>query len=150
MTCSYSQRIDAFHDGELGAAEAKVFQEHLEQCPACQGQVAQARALSALLASAAVPQLPEEAMGRLHQAAQKVQEYGIVRIAEWLTAAAAAVLLIGLLGLYRAQPSSVQPAAPWERAMVTMQVDASAPAGGESLQLAHWMTSSLAAKGIDE
>jgi hypothetical protein len=102
------------------------------------------------LIAGSVPKLPAAALSRLHHSYEKAAERGVLRIAEWLTAAAAAVLLIGLVGLYRQTPvlPKVQAATPatWEMestgvvASDTESVTSSRP---ELVQMAVWMAGDL-------
>lgn len=50
MTCpGNNERINRYLDGELGPAERAQFEEHLSSCAACQRELAQTRALFAVL-----------------------------------------------------------------------------------------------------
>ena len=46
MFCPFRARLDAFHDGELSAAGARQFQQHLTECPACAAELGEIREVS--------------------------------------------------------------------------------------------------------
>jgi anti-sigma factor RsiW len=97
MTCERFNLIHAYHDGELSPAAREEAESHLAACEACRQLLDELRGLSAMLASADLPQVPRSAMNRMQGAwwaSRPAQEHGIRRLSAWLTAAAAAVLVI--------------------------------------------------------
>jgi hypothetical protein len=50
-----------------------------------------------MFASAQIPEIPVDVMHRLHESRYVLPDTGVLRIAGWLTAAAAAVLMTALL-----------------------------------------------------
>ncbi len=124
--------LDAYHDQELGESQRRLFEEHLPRCAACSEALAQMRLLSRVLRGAALPALPGDVRARLRALSPIVRQRGVLRTAEWLTAAAAAVLVIGLFLLPRPQVSGAQQAvlAPWELTAVYATVANGTSAGG--------------------
>jgi anti-sigma factor RsiW len=117
--------LDAYHDGELDARQRLRFEEHLQACPSCAADLAQLRLLSRLLQQSPLPQIPLAALTRLHDMSAILRQRGTLRIAEWLTAAAAAVLVLGLYFHVRQPPAVAQPVAvaePWELTAVYAHV----------------------------
>ena len=92
--CPFSQQLGAYHDGELDAQGRAAVERHLQQCSVCAAELAQLRALSGLFASAQQPRLSQISMHRLHRRVDVIMDEGIVRIARFTSAAAAAVLLV--------------------------------------------------------
>jgi anti-sigma factor RsiW len=97
MSCTRSEWLDGYFDGELDAARAAEFEDHLAGCPACAGALARRQALRAAIAGAS-----------LHAPASRSLRARIRRglpgrharrgAPGWL-AAAAAVLLVALAAL---------------------------------------------------
>ena len=119
QTCEFLRMVDAYHDGELSVEQRERFERHLAACGVCAAELSTLRAISRRLATGAMPKLPAETMSRLHEAASVGEERSVLRIAEWLTTAAAAVLLMGLVGLFRTAPSNGTPSTDWTPYAVT-------------------------------
>ena len=106
--CSFMARVQACHDGALSLAEREPVAAHIAACPACSAELARLERLSALLALAKPAELnvfgvararARMASARLRRIVQD-QRWRVVRVGEWLTAAAAAVMLACGLALY--------------------------------------------------
>ena len=151
--CNFSGVVDAYHDGELSPAERERFERHLGQCAACAEELASLRAISRRLAEAPLPAMPPGLLERLRREAparsgRRREDRAVLRIAEVLTAAAAAVLIAGTFGLLRpssqpAPPTARGPVAEWEQAAVTLQLDdpaAAADSRQDPTQLVAWMS----------
>ena len=92
--CPYSLQLSAYHDGELNDAQRQQLEQHLQSaCPACQLELRQWRRLSSVLSSAPFPALSAEARANLMKLAPVVTEAGVIRLAEWVMALAASVLI---------------------------------------------------------
>ena len=113
--CRQTNRVGAYHDGELSPADRAAMQRHLGECPACQAELDRLGRMGSLLASVApAPELSNAARSRLHRAidGQASSLAGLVRLAEVLSAVAAVLLLgciLGLAGL-RSGPAPASPA----------------------------------------
>ena len=144
--CNQTEKVHAFHDGEMPRGERNAFELHLMNCGVCAAELESLRKLSARLASAQIPELSKAGLSRFHQSAKVAEERGVFRLAEWLTAAAAAVLVIGVAGLFK--PQKTHPSAPdvWEQAAVAYPVDAESTARADTTQLAEWIRTDLAGR----
>jgi anti-sigma factor RsiW len=105
------ERLSAYLDGALAPAERAALESHLADCPACQGELADLRALRALLRAMPAPALPRSfllpedgavpvplaARGRPSPATVRSRGRG-PRAAEWVGALVASLGLALLLG----------------------------------------------------
>ena len=97
MECR-NELIHAYHDGELSPpAQVAVIEAHLRDCAACAALLAELRQVSQLVAAAPLADMPPAAMKRMQQAWWAAQDRGVLRVASWLTAAAAAVILAAVM-----------------------------------------------------
>ena len=125
--CQYEHLVDAYHDGELPADRRGEFERHLAACATCIQELRTVRAISRQLAAAPLAELPAASLARLRRdaaarATERGEERAVLRIASLLTGVAAAVLVVGSVGLFQAGSARAgAPAADWERAAVTLQ-----------------------------
>jgi len=141
--CEHIRQVGAYHDGELGPEEKRLFEAHLARCPACALELEELRGLSRLLAGARIPDAPAEVIERLHETPGAVRERVALRLAGWLTGAAAAVLLICAVWMWSGRARSEEIAtAPnsWELAAVAPAVETP---WSESQQIAQWIVEDL-------
>ncbi len=96
MSCDHSNQVHLHHDGELSAGQRDAFEAHLRCCPECQVLLADLRGVSRLLAAAPMVEISSSAMQRIRGARYVMPDTGVLKIAGWLTAAAAAILLAAL------------------------------------------------------
>lgn len=160
--CPHSRDLSAYHDGELPEPRRLSVEAHLPQCAACRDELRDLRSISRAFAAVRRPAISQQAMARLYRSAPEFLDGAVLRIAEWLTLAAAAVLLVGLLVLPReaAAPSPTAPrvatqgptpssitSAAWERAE-RLQAEAAGDtlAQSEPLRTAQWFAESLSRK----
>ena len=98
MSCEFETQIHAYHDGELPANQRALLEAHLKECDECTELLADLRRMSRLVAAAPMADMPGAVVGRIEAAWKSARgDRGVLRIAEWLTGAAAAVLLGALL-----------------------------------------------------
>ena len=98
MICERAHDIHAYHDGELSApAQVAAVEAHLRDCAACAALLADLRELSTRVAAAPMVDITPVAMKRMQQAWWAAQDRGVLRVASWLTAAAAAVILAAVM-----------------------------------------------------
>ncbi len=127
--CQYERKLHAYYDGELPARETREVEEHVRQCAACAAELEELRRLSGFFAAARVPELQEEALERLRRGRGMVLDRAFVRVSEYFTAAAAAILLGCGVMLYRAYAgeSPATNALPqWQLTAVATQADTAA------------------------
>src|SRR5688500_11769862 len=98
MSCDRSEQVHAYHDGQLPPGQRILFEIHLEQCPQCAAMLREMRSLSRLIADAPLPRVNETTNARYYAAWHAAKRHGgVLRIAGWLTGAAAAVLIASLM-----------------------------------------------------
>ena len=143
MNCDLTKQVQAFYDGEMNPADRAAFGAHLSACTICSAELNDLRRLSTHLAAASIPSLSQDAMARFHQTANVAEERGVLRLAEWLTAAAAAVLLVGVMGLFRHDTTHASAPDTWEQAAIAYPTDHDPTVGSDVLQLTEWMRTDL-------
>jgi anti-sigma factor RsiW len=109
--CTFKVRAQALHDDALSPAEREPVAAHAAACPACSAELARLTRLSALLALAKPAEMnvfglarvkARVVSARLRQIAQE-QRWRVVRVGEWLTAAAAAIMVACGMALYASE-----------------------------------------------
>lgn len=146
MKCSQAIQIHRYHDGELSAAARRGVEEHLLTCVECGDLLADLRRLSALIESAAPAEAPAAVLRRLHDMPRTVREQGVLRVAGWLTAAAAAVLIAALVKQPPASTDMATAAAGpelWETLAVTPTAQLDEEGDAELAIVAQWMADEL-------
>jgi anti-sigma factor RsiW len=96
MPCDRTNQVHAFHDGELPIADRAAFEQHLQSCSDCAALLADLQKLTQLIAAAPLTDIPQQTLANLRQKQFVLPDAGVMRIAGWLTAAAAAVLVAAL------------------------------------------------------
>jgi anti-sigma factor RsiW len=134
-------RVSAYHDGEMTPDERRAFEEHLARCAECGRALEELRRLSGVLAAFQTPPLTPDAMTRLRRTATAATERTVVRLAERLMAAAAAVLIVSM-GWALAGPGRtprITATAAWEWAAVSPGMATTS----EPQQIAQWIVNDL-------
>src|SRR5213083_431027 len=125
-SCERAFQVQAYHDGELTPADRGAVESHLAECAECRELLDELRDLSAMFSAAAMAQMPESSRNRLYGVWWKSRsnsDRSVRRITGWLTAAAAAVLAIGLLRAPGQAPAASARVDAWE-----LEASAVAPA----------------------
>jgi anti-sigma factor RsiW len=143
MSCGNIADVHRYHDGELSPAEREAFEAHLRGCHECGGLLADLRRLSAMIAGADLAPLPADVLSRVQELPQKTGEQAILRIAGWLTAAAAAVLVGALLGRPIDGTEGNGRPAVWQTVAVMSPVEVQPEAGSDPVLVAQWMADEL-------
>ena len=148
MSCDRLDQVHQYHDGELPAGERDALQAHLKSCGECQDLLNDLRGMSRVLIAAPMVGITNDAMQRLRDARYVLPDAGVLKIAGWLTAAAAAVL-IAVVPIWHAERHQnaivVVPAAAPVLDTVAMTAPADADANHNDLvALAQWMSDDLA------
>lgn len=97
MKCENAILVHAYHDGELSSEQREWMESHLAVCAECRQLLEELRDLSQTLSTIDLPDMPAGALRRMQGAwweTRAAQEQGVRRLAGWLTAAAAAILVI--------------------------------------------------------
>ncbi len=149
--CEYTQRAGAYHDGELPDQQARQFEAHAASCQRCRTELARLEALSGVFETVELPHMSPFAVSRVRSMVVRRSERGIVRLAEALTAVAAAVLVVCGLWLWKAEasPASVgYTPAEWETLAIGPSTDTQEI--GTELQVAQWMVDGLSGGDFNE
>jgi anti-sigma factor RsiW len=141
--CEKTRQAHAFYDGQMSAGERLAFEEHLKTCTDCHNELYHLRKLSLQFANASIAAVSTDALARFHRAVNVAEERGVLRLAEWLTAAAAAVLVIGLTGLFKHDTTHASAPDVWEQAAVAYPTDHDPTVQSDVLQFAEWMRTDL-------
>ena len=141
--CEHACRLSAYHDGELDPATRAALERHLAKCSDCTAELARIRGLSGLLGGLAKGDPSPRALRRFHAAAEQAASGVIWRTASALTAAAAAILVVCGLWLWRGASAgeSAGPMPVWEAVMLQRPAEPSISSPDE--QLAMWMVQDL-------
>jgi anti-sigma factor RsiW len=147
MSCDRIEQVHAYYDGEMPPAQREQFEAHLNECAECRDLLSDLRRVSDLLAAAPLAELPPEAMTRFQQTwFAAAADRGVMRIASWLTSAAAAIL-IGALLIWPSKihdDTSVASVAPvWQAAAVTPPADVHENDSADLVVAAQWMANDL-------
>jgi anti-sigma factor RsiW len=151
MACDRTAQVHAYHDGRLPAGDRAALESHFATCDECARLLADVRAVSKLVTSASLPPVSSATLARYRKAWNLARQRGILRIASWMTAAAAAVL-VGSLTFWPAHDrstteiASAPSSANWEAVaiMPPPAADRSATDRADDLvELAQWMADDL-------
>jgi anti-sigma factor RsiW len=146
MSCDKAAQIHIYADGEMDPAQREQIEAHLEHCALCRELLEEIRGLSVLIVAARKPAMKPGSVSRYYGAWQQVRDRAVMRIAGWLTAVAA-VLLVGALLLGPVRPSAAVAAKPkpgiWEVMVVTPPVETHGEANSDLVQVAQWMADDL-------
>jgi anti-sigma factor RsiW len=147
MSCDRIEQVHAFYDGELSLSQRGEFEAHLNDCAECRDLLADLRRVSDLLASAPLAELPAGAMTKFQQTwFAAAQDRGVMRIASWLTSAAAAILIGALLiwpSNIRQESTIALTASPELAAAVTPPAGLQENDSADLVVAAQWMANDL-------
>ncbi|MEO6435023.1 MAG: hypothetical protein ABIP55_04585 [Tepidisphaeraceae bacterium] len=145
--CEHTTQVHRYHDGYLTAQAREEVEVHLAACGECAALLADLRRLSQVIASTSRAQLPADALIRLREARQVTRDRGVLRIATWLTAAAASLMLATLLIRPTEQTDlrgATASATVWQtRAVMSPEDIGDSGSSGELIVVAQWMADEL-------
>lgn len=118
MSCPGEQTLSAFFDGELSPETVRTVESHLSGCDHCQAAVQDMRATRELLVGAQAPVPSLAAQARWMNSFAESRDRSVRRLAEWLTAAAAVLLVATGVLSYGNRTSATPQLSEWETAMV--------------------------------
>ncbi|HEX8520747.1 MAG TPA: zf-HC2 domain-containing protein [Tepidisphaeraceae bacterium] len=149
MTCSRSSEIQAYYDGELSVEQRESVERHVRECGECAALLEDLPGLSNLLSTVPLSEMRSGAERRLYGAWNKTTDRGVLRIAGWLTAAAAAVLVGASLNFNMTQRTNVATAShDWEAAALVPPVETAHEENrSDVVVIAQWMADDL---GVNE
>ena len=118
MSCTWSEKVHQYHDGELDAQARQLVERHLQECAACAAELRELKSISESFKSAPEPRLSQFSMHRLHVMADQWRENDLVRVARFMRAVAACIVVAGSAWLMGTSPaanptSESQAPAPW-------------------------------------
>ncbi len=150
MDCDRAAQVHAYHDDALAPSQRVALETHLETCADCRELRADLRCLSNLIAAASLAAMSPETMARLSTSGRGARDRGLLRIASWLTAAAAAILVGALLFVPERNGGTINQTVAtntdplWETVAVMppQEADEAVP---EIVALATWMANDLSA-----
>lgn len=153
-TCPYSLQLSAYHDGELSEPQRTQLEQHLETaCVPCQTELRQLRRLSSIFSASPVVHLSNAARDRLNKLAPQIRDVGVIRLAEWVTALAASVLVAVstwmLVNRQHAQPRT-EPLSTETMVLATSSYTDLPTDVRSDAQFDDWVTTNLAASGVHE
>jgi anti-sigma factor RsiW len=147
MTCEKAAQVQAYYDNELDASRSEMLEAHLEQCAECSRLLNDLRALSWMLSEAPRPAMRPQAVSKYQGAWHVARDRGMMRIAGWLTATAAALLVGALLTAPTPQPSVPAKTGLWEAMAVMPPAEPQGEANSDLVQVAQWMADDLSLDG---
>lgn len=146
--CDQTAQVHLYHDGELPAEQRDALEAHLRSCDDCQALLSELRSMSRLFAAAPMAKIQPDALQRLREARYILPDTGVLKIAGWLTAAAAAVLIAALPMLHQddrnTQTANVSSNADVLDVAVTPPTDTE-NSRNDLVALAQWMSDDLSA-----
>lgn len=147
----------AYQDGELGGERLAQVEAHVGGCAACRAEVEGMKGLSGMFDGAREMKAPAGLAARIKmRAREKTSVWGEVetlKIARWLTVAAAGVMAVASAGLWLRSVDGVNTSVPvagvqFDSASTLMLADASTAGtpGNEDRQFAQWMVADLSGR----
>lgn len=142
MACTRTHQTRQYYDAELPIDQRADFEAHLAACEACRRELDELKAVSSILAEARPAEMPPGLRERLYASGKSVSERGVLRLAGWLTGAAAAVLVGGLLNWHSHNDGASMPGATWATVAVMPTAEVQTETSSE-LVVAQWMADDL-------
>ena len=143
MVCDKTAQIHRYLDGELSSAQQEAVEAHVRECAECDRMLTDLRRLSQLISAAPLAEMPAENVARLQEGWQSARERGVRRIAGWLTAAAATILIGVVLTRPAQQPDADTRPAVWETIAVMPPDEVHEETSPDLLAMAQWMADDL-------
>ncbi len=143
MSCPREGQVHRYHDGELPADERESLEAHLQKCPECGRLHAELRQLSGLVSRAMLAEMPAALVQRVQASWPAARDRGVLRLASWMTATAAAVLIGAVLVRHVSWTDAALHPAIWETVAVTPPVDVPEGVNPDLVVIAQWMADDL-------
>ena len=149
MSCPRSNLISAYHDGELPLAQTAELEAHLGDCADCRAELEQLRTLSLRIQAADLPEPSDEAVERWMSVFSDARDRSVRRLASWMTAAAALIMVgVGLVTLLDHRGAVTGPPILIGPADTVALVPEGAEAAPVSLVAAQWMAADLSGANV--
>ncbi len=143
MSCPRQAQVHRYCDGELCAREQESLAAHLRECPECARLHAEIRRLSELVSEAALVEMPAGLVERAQGGWSAARDRSVLRLAGWMTAAAAAVLIGAVFIRHVSWTDAAAHPAIWETVAVTPPVEVPEEVNPDLVVLAQWMADDL-------
>jgi len=143
MACNNSIQVQSYHDDELSPEHRLVMEAHLRECPECGQTLRELQSLSSMIAEAPLADKPAGEVIRLDQCRRAARDRGVLRLAGWMTATAAAVLIGALLIRGSGRNDTALLPEVWQTTAVTPPEDIRE---GDNSDLAQWMADDLSSE----
>jgi anti-sigma factor RsiW len=146
MMCEKAAQIHAYHDDALRPEQRGEVEAHLASCGECRALLADLQKLSGMFASVEFAQMPPRTMNKMYgawHAAKARQERGVRRLAGWMTAAAAAILLFVPLHAMLQTKTDQSVTAADEAVAFVPPTSPRDDANSDLVQVAQWMANDL-------
>ena len=140
--CDWLPKVHAYYDGEAPAEARAGIEAHLTQCAACARELEELRALSHLIAATPLPTIRPEAVRRLHRTTDSIMDRVLVRMSEYVTAAAAAIIAACGLWIWHADRAAVDYSTPALDSLVLSARADLSPADAET-QIAQYIVADM-------
>jgi len=148
--CEYGEKISAAYDGELSEEECRKLEKHARECPFCNRELRQLRALSCLLGEIEMPSISSDFLTNLHNSVPRMNSHLVMlRTARRLSAIAATILVgcVAWLWLTDAVANGGEAVpAQWERIVIAQTSGEISEVTQEEV-LAEWIVEDLAGEG---
>jgi len=152
MTCEQTAQIHRYHDGDLSPAEQASVRAHLTACADCPELLTDLQNISQMFATVDLPEMSNRAINRMQgawwkAATAKAEDRSIRKLASWMTAAAAAVLVFVPLASPTQRPQVEEQPGIWADTLALIP-----PAEGidtpsaDLVQVAQWMANDVSAE----
>jgi anti-sigma factor RsiW len=143
MACSKGIQVQYYHDDELTSEHRLAMEAHLRECAECHQVLAELRSLSSMIVRAPLADRPTGEAIRLDQCRRAARDRGVLRLAGWMTATAAAVLVGALLIRGNERTDTALGPEVWQTVAVTPPEDIRE---GDNSDLAQWMLDDLSSE----
>lgn len=143
MNCNRATQANKYHDGELAGDERVGFEAHLEQCEDCRQLLGELGRLTAMVKGMRGAEMPAGLIERLQERRRESEERTILRLAGWLTATAAGILIASLLSWPATGTDMAGQPAIWESVAIRPASELNDNGDSELLVVAQWMADDL-------
>ena len=143
MACSRSTQVQYYHDAELKPEHRQAMEAHLRECAECRQMLAELRSLSSMILRAPLAEMPTGEAIRSDRCRRAARDRGVLRLAGWMTATAAAVLIGALLIRENERNDTALRPEVWQTRAVTPPEDIR---DGDNSDLAQWMADDLSSE----
>ena len=147
MSCEREAQVQAYYDDELPGELRSAVEAHLRECSDCTALLLELRTLTNSVRAAERAAMPTDAMKRLEQVWWRKRDRGVLRLAEVLTAAAAAVIFATLYFSSDRRDSAADPsprAVAWQTEALMPPPASRDDNVAEVVAVAEWMANDLA------